>query len=621
MAVSKKQQKARLARLAVRDAADLMARFEGDDTHRETVDAEGLRAIVALSALQRETANGPELEQVLRDDVGFDEVGSAAVRHNLEAVATFQRKALGPLARVPPEEATTARLAADNLSWIQSSECREELLRRVGTTARSADAQHEFAPFLEWLARSDVLPKVRAEALARIDLYICSGHASADLSFQEEPDPRHAETVLKMRQVAERLRRGEDVPEREVSGVLERRFKQIFQPVRIQRNDGCEQGTLPLATAGRGSGFSLFADEHGSTEGSGIVDAVIADRRDPTRWHMACTTANDNPFSQSDQLPRHATGLLNSMAIGRAPFSRGDTLASLTYYAPAYLTAARREWLGRGLELNEDECSALNATQLYAQLAHSRINRNQVEINALLWAQHRVAGGRSAAQGGIGRPVSDLVREAGESVVRAARALAHPDRAIEQEKHGSGFVGPLIDLLVGSAKGLYSHFAAEAEPFLRDMLPSLRALSAQTNAAGYRDRALTLRSLGNDIEAIDASVRAEPLPARRLPTDRDLAPLERDAWRLARRESMLEEHLRQSEPEASAAVVRRLRQLARLAHDDLWEAALTGTVSPWIVEAQHRNGVDILAMDEATQQCWLASYTQTAPAGTKKRRP
>lgn len=624
MTLNARTKKARAARMAVRDATHAFLHFDHDDEQRGIVDAEGLRALGALDALRSETRDGADFQRALQDDVGFDKSGAGVVRATLEEAGGFQHTSMGRIASVPQEEATTLRLAQEHAAWMESDECLKALHRRPsrksGSFTDGLDPDHEFAPFLEWLSRGDIANQVKAEAMARIDLYIRSGHAAADLSPQEQPDPNHSETVLRMREIAGRLRRQEPVPEREVAAILERRFEQLFSPIRVHKRDDCEQGTVPVAQEGKGMGFSLLQKDGGAVEGAGMIDAVIRDRDTPSLWHVATATSNDTPFSQRDQLPRHTAALLNAMDIGTPPFRQGDAIASLSFYAPAYMKTERRRWLGDTAPLTDQECEALNALQLYAQMGYRHTNRLQSELRAVLWAEHRLAGGRSAATGGIGQPIEALVGHAGEVLVNAVQALAHPERRIDQEKHGSGFVGPLFDLVIDSASALYDDFPRESEPYLRTLCPLFRQLGEQAKAAGASKLRNRFESLARDFETIDDERRNQVFPERRVLTEADVGPLLEASRRLNEREHDISMLVANSNHSPAAHVHAHLKAAGAQACDGLWKALVNGdVVLTTLIKAQFE-GMPLLKQDEDGQLRWLEKQMERQPHPAFKER-
>ena len=605
VSVSKQEQKVRRVRGQVRQAVRAIGQGA---SAAEVATAQSCVALREIAALREEVGDDKAFRVSLKR-VGFDSRGVDLIVQGLDDQQSFQRGTLAQIARVPLPDITTERLNVALMRHMATPECRRELTRpaRGPLTPGEVDASHEFAPFLVWILSADVFPKVKAEALARLVAYIRSGHAARDLT---STDPEEA-SVQALRAVVARLRAGEAVAPQAVDEVLSQRFAELFAPVKVLRQDECAEGLLPIAVPATASSFSLFPQEGrrteaGAVEGSGMIDAIIRDAVDPTRWHMAAATANDDTTSQADQLARHHAAVRNSMDMNIPPFQENDTLASLFFVSPSFLTPHRQSALEEtGPTLTGAECEALNALALYAQMGQ-QINAKQMDPAAVMRFEHLAIGGVSAASGGLGRTDSQLATAAAAQFARATLALGHPKRTLRLEGSGSQQTLLILNMVQNTGNALASHHAADAEHGLRLAAPALRRLSAQASDQGQTLVGDQLLTLASRIEAIGPAQRERRLPERRRPQDADRAPLMAMFFKGLDREQQFA-HL-QAQNDWSPGVHQRWQQAREKASEGVWSALVQGALPIQDLDA-HRSGVGpVLDLSPASQGQWLRHH-------------
>lgn len=597
MAVSQQEQNIRRARGQVRQAVQAIREVP---ENREWVTAQTSLALRELAALRDELADETAFKGVL-ERVGFDAPGAALVIAGLNDTQGFQQATLAQLAQVPVADITTARLMVVLRRHIESPECRQQMKRRPQpSNGEHLDPTQEFAPFLDWLYKSDILPSVKAEALTRLVAYVRSGHAAKDLTDPNPADP----TVVELKAVMAKMREGKVVEAHEVDGVFGRRFAQLFVPLRVEQVP-CQEGKQPVAMPINCSLFSLSGNG-GSVEGAGCVDALIRDAKNDRHWHLAAATSADNTRSQHDQLARHHQAVRNRIDAGMHPFTVADDISSLSFVSPALLMTSRQKALegDTGPALSAAEIGAINSLSLLAQLGHS-MNIKTMRTISVLQFQHFATGGPSAAQGGFGLSEQQLVVQSAAHWARAAQALGHADRDVPME---TGANRDIIAMLISATKGLLTHFPADAEKSLRQSVPALTNLSRKIADQGLIDLGDELQSLTQRIKGINAERRERQAPTVGI-QPADVSAIQTHEFKGLDRHQQYQQLL--TRHDWSPDLARRWAAADTFASESVWDALGDGTLQIQDLDA-HRAGLAdgraVLELSRASQGQWLRHF-------------
>lgn len=591
----------RVARGAVRSSTRAV-----QDGAFDQVPTEVGRALRELSALRAESAHDRAFRESLHR-VGFDPRQVRTVLAALDGRTSIQEPALRDLAAIPAAKVSTERLTLALNRYLSSPECRRELHRPVQdkTDATRHVPDHEFAPFIASLCSTEVMAQVRAETLARLAVYVRSNHAAQDFGTAVSDQP----SVQAMREVLERLRAGETVTGPELERVLDQRFRELFEPIKVVP---CPQTRLPVAIQVADSSYAgrVSADSpQGATEGSGMVDAFLRDALDPHRIHLAAATSSEDTSSQRDQLARHATAIRNSIEMELPPFSTRDEVDTMTFISPALLTDTRvKQMTGTTTGWSASEREAIESLALVAMTGHMAISPRQVDLTAILRYTHQPIGAVSGAHGGQEPAPERLVRQASTLFARAAQALSRLDFPLE-----AGIKGPatlLLTRLHSAGYGLALRLPKDAEHGLRQALPALKRL-----AALRLDETAEMDVLGDQfdtlvtkIEAIGPDQRAKPVPTG------DRIPVEAHAQS---RQDLLVKQDRaqvlgflQASADWSPGIAARWAQARDHASPKVWEALLRQDLPLYALDARYNDGQAVLDMTPQQQGAWMRHRAQ-----------
>lgn len=609
MAVSKQEKNINRVRAEVRETISIIGK--GPEASAVATEQSCL-ALREISALRQELADDKAFRAAMTR-VGFDRSGTELIIKGLNDQRGFQKGTMEAIARVPFQDITTERLNAEFTRHMATPECRRDLVRPSSKSLEPGDLNptHEFAPFLVRLVNGDVFPKVRAEVLARLAVYIRSGHAAKDFT---STDTTQSNTAA-MRDLVKRLRDGETVSAQEVEGVLANRFDELFVSMKVLRNKECVEGILPMAFPADSSSFSMRPtdqdqsklDYTGSVEGSGRIDAVIRDVNDLHRWHIAAATSNEDTTSQGDQLARHHAAIRNSIEMGIPPFNKQDSIGTLLFVSPCLMIQSRIDLIQEtGPSLTAAEIAAFNALGLHRQMSLNTHQR-QMELISNLRYEHQSIGGVSSAAGGLGRSESQLVVAAAAQFARAVRALGHPKRQLDLESHGTGPLLSIIQMVQQTGTALLGNFAADAENGLRQAAPGLRHLAEQANEQGLRGVGDPLLLLAQQIEAIGPDLRErKPIECRR-PNEEDRPRLMATYFNTLSLEQQFR-HLKEQNG-WSESMHQRWVQAREKASPAVWDGLVQGTFDIRDLDAARSGkGKSVLSMTKHEQGAWAHDF-------------
>lgn len=357
---------------------------------------------------------------------------------------------------------------------------------RAASATESRDDQFaDFAPLLRWIS-AEASPSLKAELTARMELYVLSGHALRDCV--EPVDPAHPQTpaAAAMRALHERWKRAprdageasmlegeaDDPARQDRAGslsIIAERFAEIFHPLRVER---IETATGEVDWIARTIPRAQSAETMLRRAGSGEVDAVLRDARDPSKLLMAVATADESTFIENNQAFRHYRAITNAIAAGeiegvrevRALFCLPSLLYGQT--APDGKELRGDFIASRVGALTSVEREALNAMPSISQVA--RVDRGFDQLGVSLIAQFELCLIGASADG-LNQRMHDVraiadapaQREAaltvlGETVATALDALVRKDPATPLMK-SSGANRPMLGSFCEALEGVSRH--------------------------------------------------------------------------------------------------------------------------------------------------------------------
>lgn len=568
--------------------------------------AEINRTLQELARLRSESPTQRQFREALLR-AGFDKSQLRQVIAVMDGRASIQDSLFRELAKVPAERVSTERLTMALNHYLASPDCRRELNRPLETSADAASRlpEHEFAPFIASICTPTVLSNVRAETLARLSVYVRSNHAAQDFGLVVSDQP----SVTAMREVLTRLRAGEPVAGPELEKVLDQRFAELFEPIKVV---ACPQTGLPVAVQARHSSYAgrVSADSpRGSAEGSGMVDAFLRDALDPRRIHIAAATSNEDTSSQRDQLARHPTAIRNSIEMGLPPFSTSDELGSMSFINQAMLTDQRvKQLTGNVKGWSASDREAVESLALYAMLGHQAINPLQVDLTHILRFNHQPVGAVSGARGGQEPSIERLISHASAQFARSAQALSKMKLPAEEGVKGVAEV--LLNRLYDAGFGLAKRLPKDAEHGLRQALPALRKLtdleSAGMDLLGEKFAALVAK-----IENIGPAERERQVPTgARIPSEVHAAS--RQELLVKQDRAQVVQFIQQGSA-WSQGIENRWVQARDQASPKVWEALLRQDVPLYALDARYNNGQAVLDMTPHQQGSWMKHYAAAHP--------
>ncbi|ABO55043.1 hypothetical protein LA345_12865 [Burkholderia vietnamiensis] len=264
------------------------------------------------------------------------------------------------------------------------------------------DPLGDFAPLLQWLS-AEASPSLLAELTARMELYVRSGHALRDCVEDDGLSQTPAATA--MRALHESWANapqaaadaGRDIPGLGVAGmvaevqhhdragalsVIAARFAELFEPFRVERIEQPSGEADWIARAlprDQGDPNTMLR-----RAGSGEVDGVLRDARDPSILHVAVATADESTFIENNQASRHHRAILNAVASGAIS---GVREVRPVFCAPSllYKKADGRELRGDFLgsiwpPATDQEREAINALPFFSMSARMARGHGTLDV-------------------------------------------------------------------------------------------------------------------------------------------------------------------------------------------------------------------------------------------------
>ena len=250
----------------------------------------------------------------------------------------------------------------------------------------------QLSPLVDLLSKPEVGAAVRAETFSRMSLYISSGWAEDDLR-EDNADPQAA----KIRSLIQKMRDGGEVSLLEVSEAMQDRLTnpKIFIQGVVETRGG--KYKIKKITQQRLSEIRRDMFDGDRTQGSGMVDCIVRDARDPSLITMAVVTADPDFVKARDQLARHAMAIQNSIDAGDEPFRKGDRLASIQMHSLAMLPEENRSKLREELSAayeaagltwdNRKDTDFYNLQVLFSLLGAS--SARGLDANVVLQTRHK----------------------------------------------------------------------------------------------------------------------------------------------------------------------------------------------------------------------------------------
>lgn len=252
--------------------------------------------------------------------------------------------------------------------------------------------REQLQPLIDMLGQPEVGAAVRAETFSRMALYISSGWAEHDLN-----DGNHSAGAVKVRDLIERIRKGESVSVGDVQRVMSERLTapEIFVQGVVETRGG--KYKIKALSSKQLTGIRKDMFDGTQTQGSGMVDAIVRDARNPSLITVAVVTADKDFVKARDQLARHTLAIQNSIKEGHPPFSKGDQLASIQMHSLAMVPEGGRSQLRDDLQAayvaggvawdNRNDTNFFNLQVLFSLLGAS--SSRGLDANTVLQTRHR----------------------------------------------------------------------------------------------------------------------------------------------------------------------------------------------------------------------------------------
>lgn len=347
---------------------------EAEHDERERL-AEGAGEFVEQVSKALRVLGKEKFAAAARKAIGLSKPEAERLRSGLEELAGFGSK----LAEALREEQASGRAIK---ALRESPEGRRAV---TGRSALSSEDGH-FAPLLDYLAATS-LPSVKAELMAKMELYVRSGWAAHDCLG---PEPKAGSAAASVRAFCKDPARAEAEPE--LFAKIGERFEELFIPIRISTvRVGAEEKAVAERVPKRAGGSGL------ATAGSGMVDAAIADRRDPSLLHAAVATADPSTFIENSEAYRHGR------ALSEAKASLGFSKLRLSYFVPSLLYGAEQADPGKEVSkpllgaidggLDARERAALNALPFLSSIKRIGFSSGQYDLSDLADFRLELIGG------------------------------------------------------------------------------------------------------------------------------------------------------------------------------------------------------------------------------------
>lgn len=288
--------------------------FAGADHDERRRLAEGAGEFVGQVSKALRALGGDKFKASARKAMGLTKAEAEFLCSGLEDLAGFGSR----LAEALREEQASGRAIK---ALRESPEGRRAVVGRAGLSPEDG----YFAPLLDYLSTAS-LPSVKAELMAKMDLYVRSGWAAHDCLG---PEPKAGGAAAAVRAFCKDPSKAAADPA--VFARIGERFDELFVPIRIStvREGGVEKAVAEKVPR-KASGPTP------SAAGSGMVDAAIPDRRDPSLLHAAIATADASTFIENSEAYRHGRALADSLE------SLGHSKLRLSYFVPSLFYGAEQ---------------------------------------------------------------------------------------------------------------------------------------------------------------------------------------------------------------------------------------------------------------------------------------
>jgi len=441
-------------------------------------------------------------ERSLIDGVGLDATQARILARVIDSVSGVVKKGAGAIAAVPAGQASTGSLREALDQYMQSPECRRDIMSPVeAKLAAQLDRESALYPFFEYLC-SDASTAFRAEALAKISLYVDSGHAANDLAGELPPSDPELSAVLALRDAFESLRSGEPVAQKNLQAIIAHRFSQLFVSIAVDSVPNDVGGPAHLARVKVGAGGQLRATSDNQVAASGEIDVAIRDQKDPGAWHLGFVTSMDSGRNQGDQAARHPEAVRNSIKRAIPPFSKSDSIGSQTFFSSAVMYGnneddnqiASKFVAMVSPPLSEAERAQFNALPLLSQLSSLQWPLN-APAEHVIRSKHFVYGAQSAHEGGASHEVPSLVAQAARALADIIEVLATRTDAMKLQ---SGAEQAIFNEALQAAQGMLTRFAEHKEALgpLIQALPHTEKIAQKFLMAGAPGQKKSWKGLG-----------------------------------------------------------------------------------------------------------------------------
>jgi len=282
--------------------------MDDDDEEKMMRGSELATWVIGLIA---ETSPSSLVEVASRFGLNTDEA-SAFVKCKEDSDKTAL-SSLGPIATA---KKTGKDIYEAFAKWRQTPEC-----WRVITKSAQKSSVLDGSAFVHYI-NTELNPKVRAELIAKVEIYCQSGWADADL-IDGHPDTDKAKAL---RQVVERIENNGNPPvtPEEAGKAVAERFSELFLNVKIVAKKSELSGEIYIASFVPGnSSFNPVGSESndgsGSTAGAGFVDIAI--KPHPSHKNPACllvaSVSKGNPFeTTAESQMKHDSAIRSSVRAG-----------------------------------------------------------------------------------------------------------------------------------------------------------------------------------------------------------------------------------------------------------------------------------------------------------------
>ena len=341
---------------------------------------------------------------------------------------------------------------------VQNTESHEKIFEMIGVTPEKREL---ISPLLKILSSPDIGKAVRAETFTRFYLYISNGWAEFDLN-EHNNDPKS----IPVKNLVQEMRAGNKVSIAKLAKVFQDRFNDEDMFIHgIVENRGGKYKVKPA----KPNGSNLFSMIKGTFQGSGVVDALIRDKENPSEITVAVITSDKDFTKSRDQLARHAIGIQNSIKEKTPPFKDGDYLASVQIHSTALMPENGRSSLREEIKAayvaagkswdNRKDCDFFNLLPLFSLLSAS--SARGLNSSVVLNTRHkRYGAGNTPFEQ---REELEQVREVTDfftsNLLKLGEAAPYIRLSWENPKSRSAFI-QTFTMLMESVDGLHQRYGS-----------------------------------------------------------------------------------------------------------------------------------------------------------------